>query len=198
LQPGEDDGCTPTDGVPEDPEDYELPEGVDEFVPRTLLDIGQQMKAAGNDEFKQGNFDAAITKYSKGLRYLREMIVFDKENDPKDELRPQFVTLRVPIMLNRAMCYLKLNKLEDAIHDCTMVLGIQDKEITQKDRTKAYFRRGSANRQLKRFEDARDDLRMAKELDPADKAISNELVRVETAIRERESKEKQMYTKLFS
>ncbi|KAJ2194815.1 peptidyl-prolyl cis-trans isomerase cpr6 [Coemansia sp. RSA 530] len=156
------------------------------------------MKASGNDEFKQGNLEAAIAKYTKGLRYLREMIVFDKDNDPEDKLRPQFVTLRVPIMLNRAMCNLKLNKFEDAIKDCTFVLEIKDKEITQKDRTKAYFRKGSANRQLKQYEQARDDLKKAKELDPTDKAIANELILAESAVKEREMKEKQMYTKLFS
>ncbi|KAJ2663926.1 peptidyl-prolyl cis-trans isomerase cpr6 [Coemansia sp. RSA 1199] len=198
LQPGEDDGCTPVDGVPEDPEDYETSGDSEDITPETLLEIGQKMKASGNDEFKQGNLEAAIAKYSKGLRYLREMIVFDKDNDPEDKLRPQFVTLRVPIMLNRAMCNLKLSKFEDAIKDCTFVLDIKDKEITQKDRTKAYFRKGSANRQLKQYEQARDDLKKAKELDPADKAIANELILAESAVKEREMKEKQMYTKLFS
>ncbi|KAJ2498416.1 peptidyl-prolyl cis-trans isomerase cpr6 [Coemansia sp. RSA 1972] len=198
LQPGEDDGCTPDDGVPEDPEDYETTGDSDDIAPETLLEIGQKMKASGNDEFKQGNLEAAIAKYTKGLRYLREMIVFDKDNDPEDKLRPQFVTLRVPIMLNRAMCNLKLSKFEDAIKDCTFVLEIKDKEITQKDRTKAHFRKGSANRQLKQYEQARDDLKKAKELDPTDKAIANELILAESAVKEREMKEKQMYTKLFS
>ncbi|KAJ2819208.1 peptidyl-prolyl cis-trans isomerase cpr6 [Coemansia erecta] len=198
LQPGEDDGCTPADGVPEDPEDYELPSGADELQPELLLQIGQTMKAAGNDAFKQGHFEKAVEKYSKALRYLREMIVFDKENDPDGTLRPQFVALRAPIMLNRAMCSLKLSKFDDAIKDCSHVLDIKDKEVTQKDRTKAYFRRGLASRQLKQNDQARDDLKMAKELDPTDKAIANELARVEAAIKEREQKEKKMYTKLFS
>ncbi|KAJ2805997.1 peptidyl-prolyl cis-trans isomerase cpr6 [Coemansia guatemalensis] len=198
LKPGEDDGSTPTDGVPEDPEDYELPDSADEIPPQTLLDIGQKMKTEGNEEFKRGSLDAAVAKYSKGLRYLRELMVFDKDNDPEDKLRPQFLALRVPIMLNRAMCSLKQGKYAEAINDCSIVLEIQDKEVTVKDRTKAYFRRGSASRQLKRFENAREDLKMAKELDPQDKAISNELILTERAIAEREKKEKQMYTKLFS
>ncbi|KAJ1740181.1 peptidyl-prolyl cis-trans isomerase cpr6 [Coemansia sp. RSA 989] len=198
LQPNEDDGCTPADGVPEDPEDYEIPDDADDIPPQTLLEVGQKMKDAGNSEFKQGNLEAAVAKYTKGLRYLREMMVFDKDNDPEDKLRPQFITLRAPIMLNRAMCNLKLSKFADVVSDCSMVLDITDKEVTQKDRTKALFRRGSANRQLKQYDEAKEDLRKAKELDPQDKAISNELVRVEAAIKERESKEKKMFTKLFS
>ncbi|KAJ2764589.1 peptidyl-prolyl cis-trans isomerase cpr6, partial [Coemansia linderi] len=164
----------------------------------TLVQVGSRMKDQGNDEFKRGNLAEAVAKYTKGLRYLREFPVFDEENDPEDRLRPQFVTLKVPIMLNRAMCYLKLGQFAGAAGDCTIVLEYTDKEVTAKDRTKALYRRGTARRQLKMFEKAREDLAEAKELDPLDKAISNELILVERAIQEREKKEKQMYSKLFS
>ncbi|KAJ2548397.1 peptidyl-prolyl cis-trans isomerase cpr6, partial [Coemansia sp. RSA 1836] len=133
-----------------------------------------------------------------GLRYLREIPFFDKDNDPEDKLRPQFIGLKVPIMLNRAMCYLKLGQFASAAGDCTIVLEYQDKEVSAKDRTKALYRRGTARRQLKLFEKAREDLLEAKELDPQDKAISNELILVDRAIQDREKKEKQMYSKLFS
>ncbi|KAJ2708953.1 peptidyl-prolyl cis-trans isomerase cpr6 [Coemansia spiralis] len=200
LAPGEDDGCVPADGVPEDPEDYEVPgdADADEIPPQTLLDVGQKMKTSGNDEFRKGNLEAALAQYAKGLRYLRELMVFDKDNDPEDKLRPQFVGLRVPMMLNRAMCFLKLGKYEEAAKECTQVLEIPDKEVTAKDRTKAYFRRGSARRNLKQFDTAIVDLKAARELDAADKAISNELTLAERAVAEREKKEKQMYAKLFS
>ncbi|KAI9503781.1 peptidyl-prolyl cis-trans isomerase cpr6 [Coemansia spiralis] len=197
LKPGEDDGCTPADGVPEDPEDYEASDEA-EIPPETLLQIGQQMKDAGNTAFKAGNLDDAVAKYSKALRYLRELMVFDQDTDPKDVLRPQFVGLKVPITLNRAMCYLRLGKFADAAHDCSIVLETQDKEVAEKDRTKAYYRRGAARRQLKLFETALDDLRRARELDPQDKAIANEIALAEKAIQERAKKEKQMFSKLFS
>ncbi|KAJ2746011.1 peptidyl-prolyl cis-trans isomerase cpr6 [Coemansia sp. BCRC 34301] len=195
LQEGEDDGCTPADGVPEDPEDYGV-EG--DIPPESLLRVGAQMKDEGNAEFKQGDLPAAVAKYTKGLRYLREIPIFDADNDPNDTLRPQFVTLKVPIMLNRAMCYLKLAQPAAAVTDCTIVLEYQDKEVSDKDRTKALYRRGTARRHLKMYENSREDLVAAKELDPADKAISNELILVDRAIQEREKKEKQMYSKLFS
>ncbi|KAJ2353874.1 peptidyl-prolyl cis-trans isomerase cpr6 [Coemansia sp. RSA 2673] len=198
LGQDEDDGCTPADGVPEDPEDYDLSGDVVEIPPETLVHVGSQMKDQGNDEFKRGNLSDAVVKYTKGLRYLREFPVFDEENDPEDKLRPQFVALKVPIMLNRAMCYLKLGQFANAAGDCTIVLEYKDKEVTAKDRTKALYRRGTARRQLKMFEKARTDLLEAKALDPQDKAISNELILVERAIQEREKKEKQMYSKLFS
>ncbi|KAJ1729813.1 peptidyl-prolyl cis-trans isomerase cpr6 [Coemansia biformis] len=198
LAAGEVDGCAPADGVPEDPEDYEVPDGADEIPPQALLEVGQKMKVDGNDEFRKGNMEAAVAKYAKGLRYLREIMVFDKDNDPEDKLRPQFVGLRVSLMLNRAMCFLKLAKYADAAKECSLVLEIPDKEATIKDRTKAYFRRGSAKRNMKQLEAAVEDLKMARELDPNDKAISNELIIAERSIAERGKKEKQMYAKLFS
>ncbi|KAJ2231038.1 peptidyl-prolyl cis-trans isomerase cpr6 [Coemansia sp. RSA 1722] len=198
LKPGEDDGTLPEDGVPEDPEDYDLPADVDEISPETLLSVGQKMKALGNEEFKKGRLDVATVKYTKALRYLREIPFFDEDNDPQDKLRPQFVSLKVPITLNRAMCYLKQNDYASAAKDCTIVLEMADKEVTDKDRTKAYYRRGTARRQLKLYEDALNDLNEAKKLDPQDKAISNEIILAEKAVQDRERKEKQMYSKLFS
>ncbi|KAJ1816684.1 peptidyl-prolyl cis-trans isomerase cpr6 [Coemansia sp. RSA 2599] len=198
LKPGEDDGCTPDDGVPEDPDDYDIPADATEISPETLVGVGQQMKALGNEEFKKGNLDAAIAKYSKGLRYLREIPFFDEDNDPEDKLRPQFAALKVPITLNRAMCYLKQSQYGEAAKDCTIVLEMADKEVTDKDRTKAYYRRGTARRQLKLYEDALKDLNEARKLDSQDKAISNEIILAEKAIQDRERKEKQMYSKLFS
>ncbi|KAJ2488551.1 peptidyl-prolyl cis-trans isomerase cpr6 [Coemansia sp. RSA 2050] len=198
LKQGEDDGCTPADGVPEDPEDYDLAEDEAEIPAEILLQVGTQMKDQGNDEFKRGNLAEAVAKYKAGLRYLREFPVFDEETDPEDKLRPQFITLKVPIMLNRAMCYLKLGQFASAAGDCTIVLEYKDKEVSVKDRTKALYRRGTARRQLKMLEEAREDLLEARELDPQDKAISNELILVDRAIQEREKKEKQMYSKLFS
>ncbi|KAJ2156467.1 peptidyl-prolyl cis-trans isomerase cpr6 [Coemansia sp. RSA 552] len=197
LRAGEDDGCTPADGVPEDPEDLDIGDA-DEIPPATLLDVGRKMKAQGNDDFKSGAVEAAVAKYSKGLRYLREIMVFDKDNDPEDKLRPEFIALRVPIMLNRAMCFLKLARYEEASRDCTMVLELTDAEVTSKDRAKALFRRGSARRHLRDFDGALGDFKAARELEPQDKAISNEIIQMEATLRERERKEKQMYTKLFS
>lgn len=201
LKEGEDDGCTPEDGVPEDPDEYPAPEGADpeaDLGPETLLEVGQKMKAQGNEAFKKGELAVAVAKYTKGLRYLREIPIFDKDNDPQDALRPQFAALKVPIVLNRAMCYLKQAKWADAVHDCSIMLDYPDKEVTAKDRTKALYRRGTARRQLKQLEDAQKDLEAARELDPQDKAISNELVLVQRAVQDRQQKEKQMFSKLFS
>ncbi|KAJ2777045.1 peptidyl-prolyl cis-trans isomerase cpr6 [Coemansia javaensis] len=201
LAPGADDGCTPADGVPEDPEDYEAGadgDDNDEIPPQTLLDVGQRMKADGNAAFRDGRLDVAVAKYGKGLRYLREIMVFDKDNDPKGELAPQFVGLRVSLMLNRAMCFLKQAKFEDAAKECSLVLDLPAADVPAKDRTKAYFRRGSARRQMKQPDEALEDLRAARELDPADKAISNEIILSERAVAEREKKVKQIYSKLFS
>ncbi|KAJ1964292.1 peptidyl-prolyl cis-trans isomerase cpr6 [Dipsacomyces acuminosporus] len=140
LQKGEDDGVASGDGIPDFPEDYDLPEDADGIPPETILDVALKMKAAGNEEFKKGDLAVAIAKYSKGLRYLQEIPVLDKDNDPEDKLRPQFVIAKIPLYLNRAMCNLKLKRYEDAVADCGIIISFADKEVTVKDRTKAYFR----------------------------------------------------------
>ncbi|ORX69485.1 peptidyl-prolyl cis-trans isomerase D [Linderina pennispora] len=198
LQPGEDDGVGAGDGVPEFPDDYPIAEDAEGIEAEVALEVATKMKGLGNDGFKAGDLTTAVAKYSKALRYLNEYPAFDKINDPEDKLRPQFVAVKVPVFLNRALCYLKQGKFAQAIQDCTFVIEMADKEITEKDLTKAYFRRGSAYRQSKAHDKALDDLTKAKELSPQDKGVLNEITLTKKAINDQKSREKQMYSKLFA
>ena len=69
----------------------------------TLTDKAEQYKNKGNDEFKKGQFNAAINFYSDAI-----------ECDPNE---PAYYT-------NRAIAYIKLEKFLMAKQDCQRALSI--------------------------------------------------------------------------
>ena len=62
----------------------------------------EEMKKLGDEEFKEGNFFSAITHYTEALLYGKT---------------PQLYS-------NRAVCYIKMKKYEEAIEDADQALEI--------------------------------------------------------------------------
>uniref|UniRef100_A0A8C6ZQS1 Sperm associated antigen 1 n=2 Tax=Nothoprocta TaxID=8806 RepID=A0A8C6ZQS1_NOTPE len=79
------------------------------------------LKNEGNDFVKKGKYEEAVNKYSECLK-----------------LNPKECT----VYTNRALCYLKLFKYEEAKQDCDHVLQMEDSNI------KAFYRRALAHKGL--------------------------------------------------
>ncbi|CAG8741563.1 7443_t:CDS:2, partial [Racocetra fulgida] len=103
------------------------------------LEKALQEKETGNIFFKKGDYKKAIEHYGKAI-----------DLDPKE---PVYI-------INRAMAYLKLNKLGLLLHP---------------DNIKALWRRGIARRELGKLQDAKKE--------PNDKAIKDEYLKVLEAIK---------------
>lgn len=84
-------------------------------------------KEKGNEEFKQNNFDEAITHYTKSLKLC-------------DAIEDKCTLYR-----NRAACYLKLEKYEQATADADNVLKHKPNDV------KALFRRSVKSKFLTYF-----------------------------------------------
>lgn len=118
-------------------------------------------KERGNEEFKNGYWDTAITWYSKAIEFG------EKHKD-------------LPVYYkNRAAAYLKLEKFERAIEDCTKSLDDCPND------PKALFRRSQAYEALQRFEEAYKDLRTIHTQDPNNKMIKPHLERLHAIVQER-------------
>ncbi|GIY69958.1 RNA polymerase II-associated protein 3 [Caerostris darwini] len=105
-------------------------------------------KDMGNEFFKKGNYDAAINAYTIGI-----------EMDPENPL----------LTANRAMAFLKKEQFRAAENDCSSCLSMDSTYV------KAYLRRGTARKALKKFDDAYSDFSKALELEPDNKQAQLEL-----------------------
>ncbi|XP_039276433.1 RNA polymerase II-associated protein 3 isoform X2 [Nilaparvata lugens] len=61
---------------------------------------------------------------------------------------------------NRALCYLKISRFEDAESDCSRSVSVDSSYV------KAYLRRAAARIELKKFDDAKSDLNVVLKLEP--------------------------------
>lgn len=118
-------------------------------------------KERGNEEFKNGFWEEALTWYTKAIK------AGEKHKD-------------LPVFYkNRAATYLKLEKYSKALDDCTKSL-----EGCAND-PKALFRRFQALEGLERFEEAYRDLRAIHTQDPNNKIIKPHLERMHAVVQER-------------
>ncbi|KAG6819671.1 hypothetical protein H0H93_009751 [Arthromyces matolae] len=121
----------------------------------------QAQKEKGNASFKAGNYVEAIGHYTDAILSDRNDFTFP---------------------LNRAACYLKLGKNEDAERDCTTVLKLNPSNA------KALFRRGQARLATGKLEDAVDDLTQGLKREPSNNAIKDELKKATEALSKKKGK----------
>jgi peptidyl-prolyl isomerase D len=180
---------------PEDPyEDYSQDYQGSKEVP-DMHKIAEELRTLGNKHFKAGDYQTAVKKYAKALRYLNEHPVFDKDSEDY-KYHAQYLTTRTSIHLNSALSYIKLNKFHDAINSTSYVLEYD--EITDLNKSKALYRKGVAESNLRQFDEAFTDLSKALELSPGDSAIIKELENVKQKKKILLEKSKKAFSKMFS
>ncbi|KAJ1674426.1 peptidyl-prolyl cis-trans isomerase cpr6 [Spiromyces aspiralis] len=202
IAPGAEDGVAKqgsadNDVYPDYPEDFEFSGDQEYIPPEELITISTKLKAIGNDYFKKGDYENAMAKYEKTIRYLDDFPAFDEKNDPEGKLRPQFQTLRISTYLNKAMVNLKLQNYNMAIKDCTIVIGIKA-DASAVELAKAYYRRAQAREKAGDLENAQNDLTEAKAANPEDPAIASALKSVTKKLADKKAKLQGAFSKLFS
>eukprot|EP01129_Flabellula_baltica_P005219 TRINITY_DN1872_c0_g1_i2.p1 TRINITY_DN1872_c0_g1~~TRINITY_DN1872_c0_g1_i2.p1 ORF type:complete len:287 (-),score=93.45 TRINITY_DN1872_c0_g1_i2:9-869(-) len=182
LAEGEPDGVLePEDGdlLPNYPEHART-----DFSDRVeVISIAENIRQLGNDYFKNQDFETAVVKYSKAIRYL------EYYSGPDEDLSTS--TQALLCRSNRAMCYLKLNKEEEAIKDCNNVI------VFEPENEKAHFRKITAYIQLKNYEKALEAAKEATKQCPESASISKQTARIKKLIAAAKEKEKKMYSRMF-
>jgi peptidyl-prolyl isomerase D len=98
--------------------------------------------------------------------------------------------------LNLALVQLKASYFDDAIKSAGSALELDG--LSDKDRSKAFYRRGMAYGASREEDMAVEDLKRALDLSPGDVAISNELSFMRERQKDKREKEKRLYGKMFS
>ncbi|RKP13009.1 hypothetical protein BJ684DRAFT_16552 [Piptocephalis cylindrospora] len=144
--------------------------------------VAGKKKAEGNALFGQGQWDAAITAYSKGLELLSQI------SEPQDTEK----TLELAILGNKAQCQLKLTDFSEAARTCQKAL-LQDP-----GNIKAQFRLAHAYLGQAEYAKALEAAEAALKLDPENDDLKQLRVRVQTKEAEYRKNERKMYANMFS
>ncbi|PWA18747.1 hypothetical protein CCH79_00005555 [Gambusia affinis] len=170
------------DAHPDFPEDSDIDfKDLDKVV-----STAEDVKNIGNVMFKNQDWRTAVRKYKKALRYLDMSGNLVENEEEHRKLEPTAVSC----FLNMAACKLKLQLWQEALESCNEAL-----ELNQEN-TKALFRRAQAWQGLKEYNKALVDLKKAQGIAPEDKAIINEMKKVQLKIQEEKEKEKKIYAKM--
>lgn len=136
-----------------------------------------EAKLKGNQLFGAGKHEEALQEYECALHVTPE--------------GPLFVEIRSICHANRAICFIKLEKYEDAIKECSKALELNPAYM------KALSRRGEAHEKLEHFEEAIADMRKILELDPSNDQPRRAIRRLEPlADIKREKMKEEMIGKL--
>ncbi|CAK7204551.1 cytochrome P450 monooxygenase 41 [Sporothrix eucalyptigena] len=158
-----------------------------------ILKISTDCKGYGNTAFKNGDWNTALEKYHKALRYLNEDPDFTGAPEGTKAALDQ---VRISVNSNAALMHLKLGAWQDARVAATNALEVAG--ISPADKAKALFRRGQALIKQKDEEDAQTDLAEAHKLAPNDANVLRELNQVKAALKARREKERKTYQKFFT
>eukprot|EP00761_Pharyngomonas_kirbyi_P013111 gb/GECH01013138.1/.p1 GENE.gb/GECH01013138.1/~~gb/GECH01013138.1/.p1 ORF type:complete len:370 (+),score=109.78 gb/GECH01013138.1/:1-1110(+) len=166
------------------PEDQEQCDTVD-----ARMAAAEAIRKRGNELFQNKEFEAAVQKYKKALRYLNmsDSILGELTEDQEEKM----MAAQIPCLTNRSACHFKLRRYNAVVEDCNQVLAFD------RQHTKALFRRGQAYTELKEFESAKHDLSQAQKQAPDDKSIQKALKTIDKRKAEVERKQREVYSRMF-
>lgn len=174
-----------TDKLPPFPADYE--DFGKNMELNEKLDILSSIKEAGNLFYRNDDFIKSARKYKKFTRYYNH---FKATATDKEEIK-MLDAFQLTNLTNLAATELKLNDFADVLASSNEAIRLD------LNNTKAFFRRGVANIELKNYENALDDLKMALKLSPNNTTIIKEFERAKNFLLEYRKKEKIHYKKMF-
>ena len=150
-----------------------------------------KLRLEGNSLFKSGGNQAAVSKYSKALEIIEQLILKEKHGD---EEWTRLDNMKIPLLLNLAQCKYQLNEFYECITFATEVIKRDSKCL------KAVFRRAKANAAAWNFKEARDDFITALDLDPSlESTVKKELLQIQMVQKEKEKEDQIRFSgKLFT
>lgn len=140
------------------------------------------------DECNENMYDEAIVEKEKGNKFVKNQ---EWEQAIKCYTKAIDCYSYDPIFYaNRALCYLKLSKYEEAENDCNLSLKLDDTYV------KAYQRRAAARMMLNKLEHAEVDLQKVLIMEPNNKESKAELLKLSVVLkRDREKPDQRPVSK---
>ncbi|XP_057494658.1 peptidyl-prolyl cis-trans isomerase CYP40-like isoform X2 [Actinidia eriantha] len=152
------------------------------------MDAVDSVKAFGNEQFKKQDYNMALKKYRKALRYLD--VCWEKDGIDEEKSSCLRKT-KSQIFTNSSACKLKLGDLKGALLDTDFAMRDGENNV------KALFRQGQAHMALNDIDAAVDSFKKALELEPNNAGIKKELAAANKKIADRHDRERKAYSRMF-
>jgi stress-induced-phosphoprotein 1 len=127
----------------------------------SALSPAQLAKEEGNEAFRLGKINEALTAYTRALGLCTDQEIAEKSN----------------IFSNRAQCYVQLYEPHKVVSDCSEAIVLNSMNL------KAYLRRGLAYESLDKMRSALEDFRKVMSLDPSNKVAVQACSRITNALK---------------
>ncbi|XP_025663366.1 peptidyl-prolyl cis-trans isomerase FKBP42 isoform X1 [Arachis hypogaea] len=151
------------------------------------IGAADRRKMDGNVLFQQEKLEEAMQQYEMAIAYMGDDFMFQLFGKYRD----MALAVKNPCHLNMAACLIKLNRYEEAIGQCTIVLTEDENNV------KALFRRGKSRAALGQIDPAKEDFQKARKYAPEDKAIARELRLLAEHDKVVYQKQKELYKGIF-
>ncbi|KAJ7949192.1 Peptidylprolyl isomerase [Quillaja saponaria] len=151
------------------------------------IGTADRRKMDGNALFKDEKLEEAMQQYEMAIAYMGDDFMFQLYGKYQD----MALAVKNPCHLNMAACLIKLNRFEEAIGQCSIVLAEEENNV------KALFRRGKARAALGQTDAAREDFLKARKYAPEDKVITRELRLLAEQDKALYQKQKEIYKGIF-
>ena len=176
-------------GIPKrsDGDEYEWsPSDMDPpLTEEQMISAAETIKGYGNDLVKKAEYEAAVAKYLKAVRYAKAV-------EKTSITAPTINDKLCACWSNCALCYINQSKFADALEVSKKILEINPKH------TKAVFRCGIALMNLGEYKEAREKFILGTKLDPQDASFPKALAECDTLEKAGEEKFKKSMSKMFS
>lgn len=176
------------------PDDNDI-EGLDFENVEQSYKIATIIKDSATLLFKQKNYDDALLKYKKALRYCNELLPDDESNK---EMFKKFQELKKTIYLNLSLVALTKKDYTLCIDYCGILLQMDEVELTNVQASKIFYRLGKSYASLKKYDIAYETLNKGLIVSPGDPSIKRELAIVDKIVKDAKNEEKAKYAKFFS
>jgi len=170
----------------------------------SLLASAISLKASGDASVKSNDYQRAIAHYTKIFAYLNglepdqstqavlAMAGKSSNSSMGAEQKNKISELLLSTKSNLCLCYAKFNDFDKVILYSSQILA------SQPDHAKALFRRGSAYRSTRRFDESRADLMSAARLLPNDAGIRAELLKLKDSEIAEDEKMRKQFAGMFA
>ncbi|KEG04929.1 chaperone binding protein, putative [Plasmodium vinckei vinckei] len=174
-------GCNDDSKKKAEEQDKELDEEIKKMSFDEKIKSALDLKLDGNNDFKNKHYENAISKYKKGLKYIKDM---ENKNDKIKELE-------IALFLNLSICYSNIEKYNDAHEYVTKVLNID------KTNKKGMFRLCQIEFNRCSFDVAKEKIQEFLKIYPENIDAKKLLKNVMIKQNEHNKKQKEAFSKIF-